>query len=329
MQYRTFGRTGWQISEIGIGTWGMGGLWGPLDDAESIRALHKAIDSGVNFIDTAWIYGEGHSEEVIAKALESRKEEVYIATKIPPKNMSWPAREHFSLEDVFPADWIIQCTEDSLRRLKRERIDLQQLHIWTPHWMEQRDSWLSAIECLKKEGKVKAFGISLNDNEPDTGIEIAASGLLDSIQVIYNIFEQAPVDKLFPTAQKYNVGIIVRVPFDEGGLTGRLTHQTIFDQNDWRKDYFKGDRLKETVDRAEAIKGVIDNSANTFAQGALKFCLSHPAVSTVIPGMRRVSHVEENCSVSDGKGLESSVLEQLTSHAWSRNFYPATVASSE
>ena len=321
MRYRAFGNTSWRVSEIGAGTWAMGGMWGAVDEQEAIAALHRALACGVNVIDTARAYGDGRAEALIAKALAGRSETVYLATKVPPKNLEWPARRDVSVEEAFPAAWIIRCTEQSLRRLKRDTLDLQQLHVWAPGWLAQQDAWWPAVERLKREGKIRAFGISINDHDPDTGLELVSSGLIDSVQVIYNIFDQRPSERLFPLCQQHHVGVIARVPFDEGGLSGALTERTTFEADDWRVDYFRGERLQETVRRAGRLTFLIRDEIHTLAQAALKFCLSHPAVSTVIPGMRRRAHVEENCAVSDGKPLSTSELLQLKAHAWSRNFY--------
>lgn len=324
MQIRKLGRTGYQVSEIGMGTWGMGGMWGPMNDREAIRSIHRAIDLGVNFIDTALAYGNGHAEELIGGALKQRSEAVYVATKVPPKNMQWPARHDVPAAEAFPETWIIACAEVSLRHLQRQRIDLLQLHVWAPRWLHERDVWLPAIERLKKDGKIRAFGLSINDCEPDTAIEAVATGLVDSVQVIYNIFEQAPAERLFPACQQHDVGVIVRCPLDEGSLSGVLTSDTVFHPDDWRRNYFAGERLQQTVDRVGKLQFLVQDGISTLAHGALKFCLAHPAVSTVIPGMRRVLHVQENCLVSDGRPLSPKVLQQLKDHAWPRNFYTST-----
>ncbi len=299
----------------------MGGLWGAVDDREALRALFRALELGVNFFDTAHVYGDGHAEQLIAKALAEREEKVYIATKVPPKNREWPARHEVPAQEAFPADWIIQCTEESLRRLNRPVVDLQQLHVWSPGWLKESSVWLPAVEQLKKQGKIKAFGISINDHEPDTALELVASGLIDSVQVIYNVFDQTPQQKLFPACEKHQVAVIVRVPFDEGSLTGKLTAATRFATDDWRAAYFAGDRLKETVERVERIRSDFRGTLHTFAQLALGFCLAHPAVSTVIPGMRKVVHVEDNCAAGSGVELTPTEIERLKAHAWPRNFY--------
>ena len=328
MQYRTLGRTGWRVSEIGLGTWGMGGMWGPVNDREALEAIHRALESGVNFLDTALVYGDGHAEGLIRKALANRTAPVYLATKIPPKNMAWPARHDVPVTEAFPAQWIVQCTEQSLRHLKRDHVDLQQFHVWSSRWLIERAEWLPAIERLKREGKIRAFGVSINDHEPDTALALVASGLIDTVQLIYNLFEQAPAQTLLPLCQQYQVGVIVRVPFDEGSLTGTLTADTRFHPDDWRRAYFRGDRLQETLQRVERLAALVRGESPTLARAALKFCLSHPAVSTVIPGMRRVAHVEENCAASDGTVLSPQLLRRLRAHAWSRNFYPFAEAAS-
>ncbi len=321
MRTRPLGRTGWQVSDIGLGSWGMGGMWGTLDDREAIRAIRRAVELGVNFIDTAAVYGDGHAEELISQALAGRGDPVRIATKVPPKNMEWPARHDAPAAEAFPAEWIIEHTEASLRRLKRSSIDLQQLHVWAPRWLKESSVWLPAVERLKREGKIRAFGISINDHEPDTALELVASGLIDSVQVIYNIFDQTPAERLLPACQRHQVGVIVRVPFDEGSLTGTLTATTRFAPDDWRSAYFAGDRLRDTVERVERLQAFVRTTRRTVAQTALAFCLAHPAVSTVIPGMRRVSHVEENCMVSGARPLSTEELAQLRAHVWPRNFY--------
>jgi len=322
MKYRPFGHTGWHVSDVGIGTWTMGGMWGPVDEAEAVRALHRALDLGVNFIDTALVYGDGRSEQLIAKALSGRQDTVYVASKIPPKNMEWPARDETDHAQAFPSEWIIKCTERSLRNLRRETLDLQQLHVWAPTWLVQRAEWIDTVARLKQQGKIRAFGISINDHQPDTALELVDAGLIDSVQVIYNIFDQMPAERLLPACARQHVGVIARVPFDEGSLTGALTKQTVFDADDWRADYFRGDRLGETVDRVGRVREAIGDGASSLACEALRFCLSHPAVSTVIPGMRRVSHVEQNCAASQAGPLSEPVMKRLLAQAWPRNFYP-------
>ncbi|MBI4411673.1 MAG: aldo/keto reductase [Deltaproteobacteria bacterium] len=321
MQSRTFGRTGQKISEIGHGTWTMGSMWGPRDDKAALDSLIRSLELGVTFIDTAWVYGNGHSEELIAAAFKRTRKKVFVATKVPPKNFGWPARHRVPVEETFPPDHVINYTEKSLKNLRTDCVDLQQLHVWSDNWLEQ-PIWLEAVEKLKKEGKIRYFGVSINDHEPNSALKIVASGLIDSVQVIYNIFDQTPEEKLFPLCQKHNVAVIARVPFDEGSLTGTLTPDMQFHKEDWRKKYFTPDRLKETCARVEKLKFLIRGEVKTLPQAALKYCLSHPAVSTVIPGMRTIAHVEDDCAASDGKLLTAGELAELKKHAWPRNFYP-------
>ncbi len=321
MQYRKLGRTGISISEIGFGSWGIGG-WGKRDDVEAIRSLNRAIDLGVNFIDTAYAYGDGHSEELIGQVVKGRRDKVVIATKVPPKTFRWPVLPHEPIKNTFPKEWVIECTETSLRKLGTDYVDVQQLHSWTPAYTEQTD-WFEALELLKKQGKVRAFGVSANDWDPYGTTGLVKSGMADTIQVIYNIFEQRPAEELLPAAIARNVGIIVRVPFEEGLLTGAIDRGYKFDEGDWRADWLTPERLEEGVRRVDALKPFLAPDRPTLAALALKFCLSHPAVSTVIPGMRKVSNVEANIAVSDGKLLSAADQDALRGHAFAHGWsYP-------
>jgi len=321
MKKRILGKTGLAVSEIGFGSWGIGrSLWVGAKDSESLRALNRAVDLGLNFIDTALGYGEGHSERLVGQVVRSRSESIYVSTKVPPKNRQWPARDDVSVTETFPGDYIVSRTESSLKNLGRERIDIQQLHVWSDQWVAQGD-WLEAIEKLKREGKIRFFGISINDHQPENAIRLIESGLVDTVQVIYNIFDQTPEDRLFEVVQKHNVGVIVRVPFDEGGLTGKITPQTSFPEGDFRNRYFRENRKSQVFDRVNAIQEDLGIESEDMAQMALRFVLSHPAVSTVIPGMRSVDHAEKNCGVGEGKGLPASLVEKLHAHRWNRNFY--------
>jgi len=320
MLLRALGRTGLRVSEIGYGGWGIGGSWwGGADDDNALRALIRAQELGVNFFDTAYVYGDGHSERLIAKAFSQTGKRGIVATKVPPKNRQWPAR-HVPIAETFPADWIVACTERSLKNLQTDCLDLQQLHVWHDSWTDASE-WRGAIERLKKDGKIKFFGVSINDHEPDSCLRLVRTGLVDSIQVIYNLFDQSPAERLLPLCQQQRVGVIVRVPFDEGSLTGTLRPDATFSGDDFRADYFRGDRLREACERTKAFQFLLRDEITTLAQAALKFCLSHPAVSTVIPGMRRAAHVEENVRVSDGRLLRPDELSRLRSLAWRRNFY--------
>lgn len=319
MKHRTFGRLGWAVSEIGFGGWGIGRTWwGTVDDRNSIRALQLAWDKGVNFFDTAYVYGDGHSEKMMAQALKGKS--ALIATKIPPMNRVWPGRASTPIRAVFPKNWIVSCTERSLRNLKRDTIDLTQFHVWSDAWLHN-DEWQAAVFRLKQQGKIRGFGVSINDHEPQTALKLVESGLVDSVQVIFNIFDQSPAQKLFPLCQKRNVAVIARVPFDEGGLSGKLTKDTVFEPGDFRRGYFRGDRLSKTVERADHLKKFLSKKTKTLPQLALRFVLSHDAVSTVIPGMRQPFHVQQNTAVSDGKNLSLPLMKKLKRHAWRRNFY--------
>jgi aryl-alcohol dehydrogenase-like predicted oxidoreductase len=321
MKLRRLGRTGYMVSEIGYGAWGIGRTqWIGAEDSESLRALHRAVDLGLNFVDTALAYGNGHSEQVVGRFLKERRGAVHVATKIPPKNNEWPAPEDAKLKEVFPVDHIIQSTEKSLRNLGVECLDLQQLHVWNDRWVDQ-DEWRTTVEKLKREGKVRFFGISINDYQPENGIAAAETGLIDSFQVIYNIFEQEPEKKLFPYCREKDIGLIVRCPLDEGSLTGNITSSSVFPPGDWRNDYFRGNRKREVMEHVEPLRFLLHDGVKTLTEAALRFCLSDSRVSTVIVGMRKTEHVEENCAVSDGRALPPDDLKALQSHIWPHNYY--------
>jgi aryl-alcohol dehydrogenase-like predicted oxidoreductase len=318
---RLLGRTGLQVSEIGYGAWGIGASqWIGARDDESLRALHRAVDLGVNFIDTALAYGDGHSEKLVGRLLRERRETVYVATKVPPRNAVWPAPRGVPVSENYPAAHIATSAERSLRNLGVERIDLLQLHTWLDDYLDQ-DGWRDALLGLKRQGKVRALGISVNDHDPGSALRAVASGLFDTVQVIYNIFDQGPEERLFPLCRQHGLGVLARVPFDEGGLTGTITPETTFPPGDWRNGYFKGDRKREVWERAEALKKLLGEEARTLPELALRFCLAHEAVSTVIPGMRRLASVEANVAVSDGRRLSPKLKSELRRHAWERNFY--------
>ncbi|MDQ3289825.1 MAG: aldo/keto reductase [Bacteroidota bacterium] len=316
MEYRRFGRTGWQVSEIGYGMWGLAG-WTGSDDQESNQSLDLSVEQGCNFFDTAWGYGEGRSEQILGK-LQKRfpDKKLYLATKIPPKNFKWPSNRESKLEDCFPYDHIIEYTEKSLKNLNVETIDLQQFHVWEDSWATD-ERWQRAVEDLKKAGKIQAMGVSVNRWEPNNVLNTLQTNLIDAVQVIYNIFDQAPEDELFPLCEKLDVGIIARVPFDEGTLTGTLTKETKFPADDWRSTYFVPENLNSSVDHADALKPLIP-AGMTMPEMALRFILSNPQVGTVIPGMRKVTHAAANLKASDGKGLPQDLLQHLKQHRWDR-----------
>ena len=321
MRYRKLGKTGFEVSELGYGAWGIGGKqWKGSTDDESIRALLRAIELGVNFIDTALAYGEGHSERLVGAVLRDTKERIYIATKVPPKNQLWPARPGIGIEQVFPYDYIIQSTETSLRNLGVETIDVQQLHVWNPEWIAS-DDWRRAFEDLKKSGKVRAVGVSINDHLPDSAVELIRTGLVDTVQAIYNVFDQSPEQNLLPLAQELNIGVIARVPFDEGSLTGSIKEDTQFEADEFRAFYFRGDRKREVAEHIEALEDALKGTEGALAEIALRFCLSNPAVSTVIPGMRQVKNAEANAAAVNKGPLDGPLRTTLKNHAWNKNYY--------
>ena len=316
MHYRRFGKTGWKVSEIGYGMWGLAG-WTGSDANEVGDALRKAVDMGCNFFDTAWAYGDGRSEKILGQLIKDyRDKKLYAATKIPPKNRKWPSKPEYALKEVFPNDYIIEYTEKSLKNLDIESIDLLQFHVWEDSWANN-DEWKSAITKLTKEGKVKHWGISVNRWEPNNSLQSLKTNLFSSVQVIYNIFDQSPEDELFPLCKDLDIGIIARVPFDEGTLTGTLTYDTVFPKDDWRSTYFVPQNLKSSVDHANALKPLIPDGM-TMAQMALRFILSNPDVGTIIPGMRKIKNVEANIGTSDGKGLSKELVKELRKHRWDR-----------
>jgi len=316
MQYRKFGRTNWQVSEIGYGMWGLAG-WTGADKNEIDKSLARAVEMGCTFFDTAWAYAAGTSEKILGNLLKQHgNHQLHFATKIPAKNFIWPSKPWFTIEECFPASHIIEYTERSLLNLQVDCIDLQQFHVWEDSWAD-RDEWKTAVEKLKKEGKVKHFGISVNRWEPANVLNTLKTGLIDSVQVIYNIFDQNPEDELFPLCRKLDIGVIARVPFDEGTLTGMLTKDTVFPKDDWRSTYFVPENLIPSVDRADAIKPLIPVGM-TMAEMALRFILCNDDVHTIIPGMRKVRNVESNIATSDGVKLEASLHRKLKEHRWDR-----------
>jgi aryl-alcohol dehydrogenase-like predicted oxidoreductase len=316
MRYRTFGRLGWQVSEIGYGMWGMGG-WSESDDDESRQSLQLAVDGGCTFFDTAWGYGAGHSEGLLGELVRANPgKRLRTATKIPPRNFKWPSRRGFTLDETFPADHMREYTEKSLENLGLPSVDLMQFHVWEDAWARD-ERWQRAVDDLKREGLIGGIGISINRWEPWNALETLRTGQIDAVQVIYNIFDQAPEDELFPLCQELNIGVIARVPFDEGSLTGTLTRETRWPEGDWRNSYFVPENLAASVDRADALKPLVP-AGMTLPELALRFILSNPAVGTIIPGMRRRKNVLANLATSDGAGLPADLLGQLRAHRWDR-----------
>jgi aryl-alcohol dehydrogenase-like predicted oxidoreductase len=318
MLTRPFGRLGWPVSEVGYGLWGMGGWSGSSDD-ESIAALERAIELGCTFFDTALAYGNGRSEQLLARVLPRHRDRpLRVATKIPPKNTRWPGHPDYLLADVFPADYIRQSTETSLANLGMDSVDLQQFHVWTDAWADD-DRWKRAVADLKSEGLIRGFGISINRWQPESVLKAIATGVVDSVQVVYNIFDQNPEDELFPRCRELGVAVIARVPFDEGGLTGTLRRGMTWPEGDWRNLYFTRDKLNETLDRVDRLVEDLP-PGHSLPQTALKFILANSDVSTVIPGMRRVAHVQANLAISDQPPLQPGDLARLRKHRWTRAY---------
>jgi aryl-alcohol dehydrogenase-like predicted oxidoreductase len=324
MRYRRFGRTGWNVSEIGYGMWGMAG-WTGSQDAESLDSLQRSVDLGCNFFDTAWAYGNGHSEELLGKILRANKnnaacggpdKKLYVATKIPPKNLRWPARPEFSLDDCYPPEHIFAYVDKSLANIGVDTLDLIQFHTWEDAWLDD-ERVVRAIEKLRSSGKVRAVGISQNRWEPANGIRGVRAGIIDAVQIIYNIFDQNPEDELFPACREKDVAVIARVPFDEGSLTGTLTLQSTWPKGDWRSTYFVPENLKASVAHADALKPLVP-AGMTMPEMALRFILNNPDVDTIIPGMRKRKNVESNLAASDKGPLPAELHAKLRAHRWDR-----------
>ncbi|HEY1661672.1 MAG TPA: aldo/keto reductase [Verrucomicrobiae bacterium] len=319
MKYRKFGRLNWQVSEIGFGAWAIGGgAWVNQDDSDSVRALHKALDLGCNFIDTARGYGEGHSERIIGRVLKERKgDKIYVATKVPPMPGIWPPTPHEKIEDRLPEHYLRESVENSLKNLQTDCLDLLQIHTWTRAW-NRKPVALEILRTLQREGKIRGIGISTPEHDQNSLVELMRTGWIDAVQLIYNIFLQEPAAELLPTALENDVGVIVRVVFDEGSLTGKFTEQTKFAEGDFRNNYFAGDRLARTVRRVEKIKADIGSAEANIATAALKFALKPAAVSTVIPGIRNIEQATMNCGVSDQLPMTDELEQKLRAHFWRR-----------
>jgi aryl-alcohol dehydrogenase-like predicted oxidoreductase len=324
MEYRTFGRLGWRASAVGYGMWGMGGDvsgWTGGDEDAYRAALKEAVALGCNFFDTAWIYGRGRSEQFLGELVHLHPEKkLYCATKLPPKDRRWPSTRDSKLENVFPPDHIREYAEKSLENLGVDCIDLLQFHVWEDSWARD-ERWQKAIGELKAQGLIAAVGISVNRWEPWNGLEALRTGLIDAVQVIYNIFDQAPEDELLGLCAERGIGVIARVPFDEGSLTGALTPQSTWPSGDWRNTYFGPENLGESVRRADGLQAVVPADM-TLPEMALRFILSNPAVSTVIPGMRRLEHVRANMAAGDGRKLPPELMTELRKHRWNRQPAP-------
>jgi aryl-alcohol dehydrogenase-like predicted oxidoreductase len=320
MKYRKLGRTGFEVSDIGHGLWGMGD-WSGSDDRASLDALQLAVDLGCNFFDSAWAYGDGKSDALLGQTLaRNRARRLYAASKIPPKNLQWPASPKDKLRDVFPPDHVFKYARMILEKLGTDAIDVLQYHVWDDSWTDDPD-FRNTVEKLKSDGLIRSFGLSLNRWEPENGIKALHTGLVDVVQVIYNIFDQSPEDKLFPVCEQLNIGVIARVPLDEGSLGGKMTRQTRFPESDWRSKYFGPENLEATMDRVDRLKPVVPPNM-TLAEMSLRFILSNPVVSTTIVGMRKPDHIRQNAALSDAGGLDRELLRDLKRHRWDRKPAP-------
>lgn len=314
MNYRTLGKTGWKVIELGHGMWGMGS-WTGSDDKESLAALQRSVELGVNFFDTAWVYGNGRSEKLLGNLLQSYpNKRLYTATKIPPKSFRYPMKPEYKLDEEYPSDHLIEYVGKSLKNLGLDKLDLVLLHGWDDVWADD-DAWQKAAQELKRNGMIQAFRISIDRWEPENAVKAIRTGLIDVVEVIYNIFDQAPEDKLFSVCREYHVGVIARVPFDEGTLTGNLTLNSYWPEGDWRNSYFGPENLKASVLRAERLQNILPNGM-TLPEMALRFILTNPDVSTVIPGMRKVKNVDGNVKASEQGPLSAQLINELRDHRW-------------
>ena len=320
MRYRTLGRTNLNVSEIGYGAWGISkAQWIGAEDEESLRSLKAARDAGVNFFDTALAYGDGHSEQLISQAF-GRSHDVIVASKVPPKHRAWNVPSGVPLQTVFPKQYVLDCLNQSLKNLNRDSIDLYQFHTWIDDWADQPE-WQETVHQMRQSGKARFVGISVQSHQPSNVIKALDTGLVDAVQVIYNIFDQSPDDELLPYCKENDIGFIARVPFDEGSLTGKIRPDTKFDASDFRNFYFGGNRKQEVWEHVQALVCDLGISLDQLPEYALRYTLSHPAVSTVIPGMRSVKHVAANTATSDAGPLPAEVLAKLKAHRWVHNFY--------
>lgn len=321
MELKNFRDGSTRVSRLGFGCWGIGkAMWVGAEDGESKRTLYRAIDQGVTLFDTALVYGDGHSEQLVGEVARAASQELFIATKLPSKKMEWPANDASRLHESFPKAYIIEQTEKSLKNLGRDYIDLQQFHVWNDAWADE-DDWKEAVTQLKKDGKVRYFGISMNDHQPTNGIKAGKTGLIDCYQVIFNIFDQSPLDALLPFCEKENIAVLARVPLDEGGLTGNITPDTTFPEGDWRNYYFRENRKQLIMECVEKIKADIQGCCETVSEAALRFIISSPAVTSVIPGMRSEKNLLANVQAINKGALPPEVHKKLFSHRWIRNYY--------
>ena len=316
MKYRKLGRTGFEVSDVAHGLWGMSG-WSGSEDQESLTSMQMAVDLGCNFFDTAWAYGDGKSDGLLGDIMQRNAgKRLYAASKIPPGNLRWPALATYKYADVFSAKHVFQYADQIRKKLRVDTIDLLQFHVWSDAWTDEPE-FRETVEKLKHDEWIRFFGLSINRWEPENGIKALHTGLVDVVQVIYNIFDQAPEDQLFPACQELNVGVIARVPLDEGSLGGKMTVETKFPRGDWRAGYFGPENLAKTMGRVDKLKEIVP-AGMTLPEMAVRFILSHPAVSTTIAGMRKPDHVRQNIAASDAGALDKNLLAELRKHRWDR-----------
>ncbi len=321
MRYRIFGRTGWQVSEIAFGAWQIGGDWGHVDDDASVDTLLYAYEKGINFVDTAELYGKGRSEEVIGRSLrEWRGGKIYVATKAQP--VRWPAPDDANppMRGRYPDWYLRENVEASLRRLGVERIDLYQLHCWTADGVQTLD-WLETLNALRLEGKIDRIGVSIRDYRPEDGVDLARLGLVESIQVVFNLFEQRPAGRLFAAGAE--TAFIARVPLDSGSLVGNWTDATYagWEEGSVPAWLFRGERFAETLRRMRALQALCAPYYPTLAEAAMRYVLGQKRVSAVIPGMKNRAEVDMNVAYATGAAFPQALAEALPAHCWPRNFY--------
>jgi aryl-alcohol dehydrogenase-like predicted oxidoreductase len=324
MQTRSLGSEGPTVSEIGFGGWAIGGDWGQQPDSQSTAALHAAIDRGINLIDTAAGYGEGHSEKIIAGVLAERSEDIFVATKTPPTSGPWPPSPYCRWQDRYSAAYLRDNVHQRLQNLKRDRIDLLQLHTWTAAWNDDPQPLL-VLRQLKEQGKIGLIGVSAPEHDQACVIQLMRDGLIDTVQVIFNLFQQEAASQILPVAAETGTGVLIRVALDEGSLTGKYGADHEYAESDFRRKFFQGDRQNRTVNRVNEIRRDLErfgiDDQYSLADVALKFVLARPEVSSVLVGMRNTDQVEKNCRVSTRRDLNPEIIQHLHRHDWRRGVW--------
>lgn len=326
MRKRKLGRTGYMVSELGMGTLGMAGdMWRGVEPGDAQRSLYTAIDSGLDFVDTALFYGAGLAEKLVGEVIRDlrARDRVVVATKVPPLNETWPADANSLLERVFHPDHVQASVERSLRNLRVEVLPLCQLHVWHDAWLDSR-SWADVrgrMQLMIKQGKVLHWGISCNSCDPGSALAVLDEPIVEAAQVVYNIFERSCEAEFFARAADREVAIIARSPLDEGGLSGYLRVDSSFPKGDFRGRYFAGERLAQMVARVEALGALLGDEVRSAPELAVRFVLSRPEVAVTIPGMRRIEHVRANLHAASKGPLSEPLLARLADHAWDKNWY--------